>query len=136
VELESTPECVILAMSVSPKTTQENVAEILFAPLIGSLIESSRRLRGAMTSLIFQNTTVALSCLTMFWIIYSDNIDISAWTVFAIVTTFSCFAILASVGLQNAISRDWVVEITTPEELTTMNAWMRSIGKNLLEQII
>ena len=125
-ELESTPECVILAMSVSPKTTQENVAEegselqdarkraqrlillehlcntladrmwlyaaglllidtiakldensssivtaslygvvlasvkILFAPLIGSLIESSRRLRGAMTSLIFQNTTGTL----------------------------------------------------------------------------
>ncbi|CBY40637.1 unnamed protein product [Oikopleura dioica] len=103
--------------------------KILFAPLIGSLIESSRRLHGAMTSLIFQNTTVALSCLTMFWIIYSENVDISAWAVFAIVTAFSCFAILASVGLQNAISRDWVVEITTPEELTTMNAWMRSIDQ-------
>ena len=34
--------------------------KILFAPLIGSLIESSRRLRGAMTSLIFQNTTGTL----------------------------------------------------------------------------
>jgi iron-regulated transporter 1 len=55
--------------------------------------------------------------------------------VFAIVTTFSCFAILASVGLQNAISRDWVVEITTPEELTTMNAWMRSIGENESKKI-
>lgn len=31
--------------------------KILFAPFIGSLIESSRRLHGAMTSLIFQNTT-------------------------------------------------------------------------------
>jgi len=103
--------------------------KILFAPLIGSLIESSRRLQGSMTSLIFQNTTVALSCLTMFWIIYADNVEVSAWAVFAIVTTFSCFAILASVGLQNAISRDWVVEITTPEELTSMNAWMRSIDQ-------
>ena len=39
--------------------------KILFAPLIGSLIESSRRLRGAMTSLIFQNTTKLLREATL-----------------------------------------------------------------------
>ena len=41
----------------------------------------------------------------------------------------SSIAILASAGLMNVISRDWAVEISTEDELTYLNAWLRSIDQ-------
>ena len=41
----------------------------------------------------------------------------------------SCIAILASVALMNAISRDWVLEMTTNHELTEINSKMTGIDQ-------
>ena len=58
-----------------------------------------------------------------------DDLGLSAVGAFSIVTSLSCIAILASVALMNVISRDWVLEMTTNEELTIMNSQMRGIDQ-------
>ena len=58
-----------------------------------------------------------------------DDLGLSAAGAFSIVTSLSCIAILASVALMNVISRDWVLEMTTNEELTAMNSKMRGIDQ-------
>ena len=83
-----------------------------------------------MIPLIIQNGSVAISAIMLFLILQSDGSkNVSPWVVFSVVTFFSVVAILASVGLQNVISRDWVVEICSNDDLTVTNAWLRSIDQ-------
>jgi len=82
-----------------------------------------------MVPLFIQNTSVAISAVLLTIILMDDMIEIPVWAVFTVVTFFSCIAILASVGLMNVISRDWVVEISDDDELTYLNAWLRSIDQ-------
>ena len=83
-----------------------------------------------MIPLFIQNGSVALSAILLFFIFQSDEPEnLSPWLVFGLITSFSVVAILASVGLQNVISRDWVVEICSKDDLTLTNAWLRSIDQ-------
>ena len=104
--------------------------KIFFSPAVGSAIERASRYKGAMIPLFIQNGSVALSAILLFFIFESDEPEnLSPWLVFGLITSFSVVAILASVGLQNVISRDWVVEICSKDDLTLTNAWLRSIDQ-------
>jgi len=122
--------------SVSPIQTSSlyglilSAVKIFFSPAVGSAIERASRYKGAMIPLIIQNGSVAISAIMLFLILQSDGSkNVSPWVVFSVVTFFSVVAILASVGLQNVISRDWVVEICSNDDLTVTNAWLRSIDQ-------
>ena len=83
-----------------------------------------------MAPLFIQKGSVAIASAMLYFILKSETPgNISPWVVFAVVTFFSLTGTLASVGLQNVISKDWIVEICSNDDLTVTNAWLRLIDQ-------
>ena len=38
----------------------------------------------------------------------------------------------SKVALMNVVSRDWAIEISTPDELTVLNSWLRAIDQGCM----
>jgi len=106
-----------------------SAVKVTLSPKIGSIVEKTSRLKGALVPLFVQNLSVAISAGFLTAILYFEDWKVDPWLAFSIVTFFSCTACLASVGLMNAVSRDWAVEISSEDELTYLNAWLCSINQ-------
>lgn len=99
----------------------------------GGWIDRSKRLTAATTCLVIQNISVAVAAtaetLCILWPFDIEISPIIEYLAIAIVTLFSCIAMVASIGHQICIDRDWVPEIFKGDALTSVNAWVRRIDQ-------
>lgn len=65
-----------------------SATKVTLSPTIGSIVEKTSRLKGAMVPLIIQNTSVAISAILLTVILMDGGLDMPVWAVFSIVTFF------------------------------------------------
>lgn len=105
-----------------------SLVKVFLVGPVGSLIDRLPRWIGTSVALVIQNLSVAVNGFLMVCML-NGSLVLTTGGSFGLVTALSCVSILASVALMNAISRDWILEIASSEELTALNSWMRGIDQ-------
>jgi iron-regulated transporter 1 len=81
---------------------------ILFGPAIGRWFDAHERLMSVRVAILVQRITVALGCVLLWLMTWTDFGNGLKSGLFAIVNLLGCFAKLAFVGKTVSIERDWV----------------------------
>jgi len=110
---------------------------LMFGPLVGDWIDTTRRLRAVRISLVIQNSFVILSSvLLLINRVYAE--DFSRWVILVKIGSISFGAVsyLASQAMGIIIQKDWIVVVSGKDQklLAEMNSMMRRI--DLVTKII
>lgn len=106
------------------------IATAICSSWIGGWIDRTKRLPAATACLAIQNTSVAIAAaVETLCILWSELTPTMEYVSILIVTLFSCIAMVASIGHQICLDRDWVPEIFNGDDLTSINAWVRRIDQ-------
>jgi solute carrier family 40 (iron-regulated transporter), member 1 len=104
---------------------------ILLAPAVGRYIDKGGRLKVIRTSIVWQRSSVVVSCL-LFWVMLTQRKNLPAWSIHVLLSAnilLACIEKLCAIMNTVSVERDWVIVIAQKNEavLQQMNSQMRRI---------